>query len=62
MMAKHVKERGRLVRTRLAEGDVVGADLSETTLWFDVLTAIAEGRCLDPRACAREALAARKGG
>lgn len=54
-----VQERAKLVRARLEAGDATGAELAEETMWYDLLVAIADGRCLDPKACARIAVSAR---
>ena len=39
-----------------ASGDCEAAHSHEDRLWEAVLRAIADGRCRDPQACAREAL------
>jgi hypothetical protein len=44
------------IRNAAATGDTERAHGLEDELWGDVLQAIADGKCRDPRACAQLAL------
>lgn len=51
--------RKEVAQIKYRAGDDEAAHSMEDKLHQDVLLAIAEGRCADPAACAREALATR---
>lgn len=44
---------------KIISGDNEAAHESEDVLWMEVLEAIADGTCPDPKACAAEALKTR---